>query len=521
MRSITRWVLAHKRIVAAFWILVTIVGIATVGSSTQSFSKEFSVPGREGFVTNDRIAADLPQRRQQRAATRCRDPPARHVGVLAGGSAAVSSRSPRSCSKRSPGARTASYASTGNRAFVSADGRTTFVLAYPPPDNESFGTNTKAAKTATAVLAGRSGRRCPGTCDRPRRAPEPDRRQRRTGRSARVDARRARRAGGARVRVRVPPGVRPDPDGDRLDHGHVPGPVGRDLVHERVDDRRVPRGADRARRRDRLLAARRRPLARGESPRQYGGGRRRPRDGDSRPRRSVQRYDRRDRSPRDGRAAPAVPALNRLRRDADSFDQRDRRGDAASDRPRQGRRPTRLAPHPQRRHAPAARGRRGPGWSSADAGSRRPRPSVLLAALLVVRDQPRSPEPRTSTRSPNRAMRTLAWSRWNAPASAPARSSRSRCSRPPRPTPPPSASALRDVPGVHGAVAPTGSQWRASRHRGRRRAPGGRRLDLCGPRHDHERPHRRPTRRASASASAASVPRTRTSCPRSTEASRR
>ena len=44
--SVTRWVLAHKRIVASFWVVVTVVGIATAGSSTQSFSKQFSVPGR-------------------------------------------------------------------------------------------------------------------------------------------------------------------------------------------------------------------------------------------------------------------------------------------------------------------------------------------------------------------------------------------------------------------------------------------------------------------------------------------
>src|SRR5437588_12380103 len=54
--SITRWVLAHKRLVVAAWLLITVVGIATVGSSTSSFSKTFSVPGREGFQTNARIA---------------------------------------------------------------------------------------------------------------------------------------------------------------------------------------------------------------------------------------------------------------------------------------------------------------------------------------------------------------------------------------------------------------------------------------------------------------------------------
>ena len=31
MTSITRWVLAHKRIVTAAWVVVTLVGIATVG----------------------------------------------------------------------------------------------------------------------------------------------------------------------------------------------------------------------------------------------------------------------------------------------------------------------------------------------------------------------------------------------------------------------------------------------------------------------------------------------------------
>jgi len=53
-----------------------------------------------------------------------------------------------------PGARIASFAATGSRAFVSRDGRTTFVLAYPLPDHEAFGNNTKAAKAAAAALAG-------------------------------------------------------------------------------------------------------------------------------------------------------------------------------------------------------------------------------------------------------------------------------------------------------------------------------------------------------------------------------
>ncbi len=53
-----------------------------------------------------------------------------------------------------PGVRTASLASTGNRAFVSADGHTTFVLAYPPPDKEAFGGDTRGAKAVAAALPG-------------------------------------------------------------------------------------------------------------------------------------------------------------------------------------------------------------------------------------------------------------------------------------------------------------------------------------------------------------------------------
>ena len=46
MSAVTRFVLAHRRLVVAFWVVLTIVGIATVGKANESFSEEFSVPGR-------------------------------------------------------------------------------------------------------------------------------------------------------------------------------------------------------------------------------------------------------------------------------------------------------------------------------------------------------------------------------------------------------------------------------------------------------------------------------------------
>ena len=155
MTTITRWVLAHRRWVAAFWIVVTIAGVATVGQATKSFSSEFSVPGRQGYETNSQILRLFGQGG--------RTSPLIPVVTLPAGTSVSSpavraglANVQRRLQRAIPGVRTASFASTGNRAFVSADGRTTFVLAFPPPDKESFGNNTRAAKTAEAALAGQT-----------------------------------------------------------------------------------------------------------------------------------------------------------------------------------------------------------------------------------------------------------------------------------------------------------------------------------------------------------------------------
>src|SRR5579859_2669029 len=147
MTTITRFVLRHKRAVSLVWLVITVAGLATVSSTANSLSKKFSNPGREGFVTDQRIVrlygnggghapvvpvVTLP------AGTSVSSP------AVESGLRGIETRLRAAL----PGTRTASFASTGNRAFVSADGRTTFVLAFPPPDNESFGNNTKAAKTA-------------------------------------------------------------------------------------------------------------------------------------------------------------------------------------------------------------------------------------------------------------------------------------------------------------------------------------------------------------------------------------
>ena len=154
MTTIARWVLAHKK--PRLRLLDRRHARSAsprVSKAISSFSNEFSVPGREGFSDQPGDPAGLTTGRQ----------PAPVVPVV---TLPAGSRSPRPRSRRDltgvaarlaralPGARIASFATTGSRAFVSADGRTTFLLAYPLPDHEAFGDNTKAAKAAAAALAG-------------------------------------------------------------------------------------------------------------------------------------------------------------------------------------------------------------------------------------------------------------------------------------------------------------------------------------------------------------------------------
>ncbi|MHB8241918.1 MAG: MMPL family transporter [Solirubrobacteraceae bacterium] len=155
MGLLTRWVLAHKRIVVIFWVVLTVVGMLSAGSATKALKQKFSVPGKEGWITNQQIQRDF-------QSTGGNQSPLLPVITLP---ADTTVRSPgvrgelRSLEARVAqvlhGARIAGYASTANPTFVSADGRTTFVLAYPTADpKESFDNNPKAAERLTAALKG-------------------------------------------------------------------------------------------------------------------------------------------------------------------------------------------------------------------------------------------------------------------------------------------------------------------------------------------------------------------------------
>ena len=150
MGTWTRWVLAHKRLVAGFWLVVTLAGFAAVQPATDALTEEFTVPGREGFETNRQI--------QGLYGNGGNIPPIVPVVTLPEGTTVdtpgVTEELETALGRvreALPGARLASYASTGDRAFVSEDGGTTFALVYVPHAGELERGQREARLAQTAL----------------------------------------------------------------------------------------------------------------------------------------------------------------------------------------------------------------------------------------------------------------------------------------------------------------------------------------------------------------------------------
>jgi RND superfamily putative drug exporter len=152
MTTLTEWVLDHKRLVIGFWVAVTIAAFVAIQPANNALSQQFNVPGREGFETNQELGeiygngGDISPLVPVVALPQGTTVDSPGVGeqldaALAKVEAAL------------PEASTASYASTGDRAFVSEDGRTTFALVYIP-NLGGVNPGQAEARLAQAALAG-------------------------------------------------------------------------------------------------------------------------------------------------------------------------------------------------------------------------------------------------------------------------------------------------------------------------------------------------------------------------------
>ena len=156
MERLTILVLAHRRLVMGFWLVVALVGLAFASSATGALSKTFSVPGREGFEVNQQLVRTFH--------TGGVLPPTVVVVTVPRGRSAdsLAARIELAALLQRLGhvirpARIAWLGDTGDRRFLSADGRTTFALVFVPPKRGAgFNENPDALAAARAVAAGRT-----------------------------------------------------------------------------------------------------------------------------------------------------------------------------------------------------------------------------------------------------------------------------------------------------------------------------------------------------------------------------
>ena len=152
MGALTGAVLGHKRLVVGLWVLVTLAAFAAVGPANNALSNEFSIPGREGFETNKELAAIY--------GTGGDVAPIVPVVTLPAGTTVDSSgvrdeldAALAKIEAALPDAISTSYGSTGDRAFVSDDGRTTFGLVYIPAKG-GVDPGQEEARAAQAAVEG-------------------------------------------------------------------------------------------------------------------------------------------------------------------------------------------------------------------------------------------------------------------------------------------------------------------------------------------------------------------------------
>jgi len=152
MSRLTRFVLDHKRLVLAFWLAVTVAAFAAIGPAGKALSQEFSIPGREGFETNKELGEIYGNGGDVSPIVPVVQLPDGKTVDSPGVSEQLDAALGR-VEAALPESRTASFASTGNRAFVSEDGGTTFALVYIPAKG-GVDPGQEEARLAQAALAG-------------------------------------------------------------------------------------------------------------------------------------------------------------------------------------------------------------------------------------------------------------------------------------------------------------------------------------------------------------------------------
>ena len=151
MARFSHRLLGHRRLVLVGWLAVLAAGIALAPAVNQRLSDNFSLPGQKGYEANLAIA--------EAYGTGGHAHPTVSVITLPPGSTVDTPGIRRALGRafsavaRQLDGRVVSYATTGDRRMVAADGRTTFGLVFPGDHGDDPATRVAAALQA-ALPAG-------------------------------------------------------------------------------------------------------------------------------------------------------------------------------------------------------------------------------------------------------------------------------------------------------------------------------------------------------------------------------
>ncbi|MGH8961324.1 MAG: MMPL family transporter [Jatrophihabitantaceae bacterium] len=148
MTRLTDFVLRHKIVVVAFWLLAVAAGVATLGSTTKHLSSNFALPGQPGYVTDAKITALYRNGGDAQPTVLTLTAPAgTRVDTV------VAHRAFSAAAHAVPDARVADAVNTGDPHFLTANGRTTFALVFTPAQQGFGGDSSTPRLTAAAAAA--------------------------------------------------------------------------------------------------------------------------------------------------------------------------------------------------------------------------------------------------------------------------------------------------------------------------------------------------------------------------------
>jgi RND superfamily putative drug exporter len=132
---LARWVLAHRRLVIVLWVVAFLAGSFGASHVSKRLSFDFSLPGQPGYETGQKIAKAYGNGGSS--------PSAVLVVTAPGGQTILGERAQiaaafASARAASPRARIVDFASTGDQAMITRDGRSTYALLFTPLE-KSFG----------------------------------------------------------------------------------------------------------------------------------------------------------------------------------------------------------------------------------------------------------------------------------------------------------------------------------------------------------------------------------------------